>query len=186
MVAVIELVGGIGDVGLRLALVVEQADRACGRLKFRVRPGSASVCLVVESGGSRCCSAVEGALAAAPRPAPPFWPAGACPSAWLTAARISPRRPRPGPRRRPRRKTPEGAQQTHRMWRGVLNLFDMSSPPARAPRSATGTGSNGDGAGWYTRKTNVRKSQSRQSPRARSACHEQARIMVRLATATIE
>ena len=46
-------------------------------VKLSVRPGSASVCLVVESGGRRCCSAAAGGgVAAVPRPAPPFWPDG--------------------------------------------------------------------------------------------------------------
>ena len=44
-------------------------------VKASVRPGSASVCLVVESGGRRCASAAGGG-AAPPRPAPPFWPGG--------------------------------------------------------------------------------------------------------------
>jgi hypothetical protein len=43
-------------------------------VKSSVRPGSASVCLVVESGGRRCCSATG--VAAVARPAPPCWPDG--------------------------------------------------------------------------------------------------------------
>src|SRR5665213_4318647 len=37
-------------------------------VKASVRPGSTTVCLVVESGGSRCCSVAEGAAGALARP----------------------------------------------------------------------------------------------------------------------
>ena len=41
-------------------------------VKDSVRPGSSSVCLVLESGGRRCSSATDGAAGVVARPPPPF------------------------------------------------------------------------------------------------------------------
>ena len=59
-----------------LALAAPAAADSPVAVKSSVRPGSANVCLVVESGGRRCCSAAGDGVAAVPRHAPPFWPDG--------------------------------------------------------------------------------------------------------------
>ena len=75
-------------------------------VKLSVRPGSASVCLVVESGGRRCCSAAGG-VAPLLRPAPPFWPdgdgdgvaAGGCGDGALASSARAPATPTQGQKR---------------------------------------------------------------------------------------
>ena len=61
-IGAIQLIGRVGNIGLRLALIVEQADRACGRSEGKVAAGKIEALLgrrirrqLVLLGGRLCC-----------------------------------------------------------------------------------------------------------------------------------